>query len=82
MKGKPKLLILYEYQLYIYLTVDYVTKLSQKLTKSTISQFAIFKQLTLLKIIELNSVTIFFHEIFRINVELNFDLKFSSGILS
>ena len=34
------------------------------------------------KIIELNRVSIFFHEIFRINVELNFDLKFSSGILS
>ena len=47
-----------------------------------ISQFAIFKQLTQLKIIELNRVSIFFHEIFRINVELNFDLKFWSGILS
>ena len=27
-------------------------------------------------------VSIFFHENFRINVELNFDLKFWSGILS
>ena len=26
--------------------------------------------------IEFNRVSIFFHEIFRINVELNFDLKF------
>ena len=33
------------------------------------------KQLTSLKIMELNRVSIFFHEIFRINVELNFDLK-------
>ena len=32
------------------------------------SGFAIFKQLTSLKIIELNRVSIFFHEIFRINV--------------
>ena len=29
-----------------------------------------------------NRVSIIFHEIFRINVKLNFDLKFSSGILS
>ena len=34
------------------------------------------------KIIELNRVSIFFHKIFRINVELNFNLKFWSGILS
>ena len=27
-------------------------------------------------------VSKFFHKIFRINVELNFDLKFLSGILS
>ena len=52
MKGKPKLDILYEYQLNIYLTVDSVAKLSQKINKSTISEFAIFKQLTSLKIIE------------------------------
>ena len=44
------------------------------------SQLAIFKQLTSLKTIELNKVSIYFHDIFRINVELNFDLKFSSGI--
>ena len=43
---------------------------------------AIFKQLTSFKIIEFNRVSIIFHVIFRINVELNFDLKFSSGILS
>ena len=42
----------------------------------SISQFAIFKQLTSFKIIELNRFTIFLHEIFRINVELNFDLSF------
>ena len=35
-----------------------------------------------LKIIELNRVSIFFHEIFRINVELPDDLKSWSGILS
>ncbi len=32
--------------------------------------------------IELDRVSIFFHEIFRINVELPHDLKFWSGILS
>ena len=31
MKGKPKLHILYEYQLTNYLTVDYVVKSSQKI---------------------------------------------------
>ena len=31
MKGKPKLHILYEYQLNTYLTVDYVVKKSQKI---------------------------------------------------
>ena len=40
------------------------------------------KTIDFVKIIELNRVSIFFHAIFRINVELNFDLKFSSGILS
>ena len=53
-----------------------------KIDHIAISQFAIFKQLTSLKIIELNRVSIFFHKIFRINVGLNFDLKFLSGILS
>ena len=52
----------------------------KKLTKSTISQLAISKQLTSLKIIELNRILIIFNEIFRINVELNFDLKFLDGI--
>ena len=41
-------------------------------TKSHISLFSIFKQLTSFKIIELNRISIFFHETFRINVELNF----------
>ena len=82
MKCKSKLHILYAYQPNTYLTVDSVVKLSEKCTQSPISQFAISKQLHLFKIIELNRVSIFFHEIFRINVELNFDLKFSSGIFS
>ena len=48
------------------------------MNKITISQFAIFKQLIMisLKIIELNRVSIFFNEIFGINVELNSDSKF------
>ena len=54
----------------------------KKLTRSPISQFAIFAKLISLKTIELNRVSIFFHEIFRINVELPDDLKFWSGILS
>ena len=33
MKGKPKLHILYDYQLNIYLTVDSVFKYSQKMNK-------------------------------------------------
>ena len=49
---------------------------------SPISQFAIFAKLISLKTIELNRVSIFFHEIFRINVESPDDLKFWSGILS
>ena len=59
-----------------------MVKLSQKLTKLPISQFEIFKQLISFKIIELNRVSILFHEISRMNEELNFDLKFWSGILS
>ena len=47
----------------------------KKWTKSPISQFAIFAKLISLKTIELNRVSIFFHEIFRINVELPDDLK-------
>ena len=47
----------------------------KKWTTSTISQLAIFKQLISLKIIELNRISIFFHEIFRISVELNLNLK-------
>ena len=47
-----------------------------------ISQFATFAKLTSLKTIELNRVSIFFHEIFRINVELPHDLEFSISILS
>ena len=39
------------------------------------------QRIDFVKIIELNKVSIFFHEIFRINVELNCDLKFLSGIL-
>ena len=46
-----------------------------------ISQFAILAKLISLKTIELNRVSIFFHEIFIINVELHDDLKFWSGIL-
>ena len=56
------------YQLNIYLNVDAV--------------FAILEQLISFKIIELNRVLIFFHGFFRINVELNFDFKFWSGIIS
>ena len=83
MKGKPKLNILYDYQLNIYLTVDSVFKKSQKMNKSPmISQFAIFSKLTSLKTIELNRVSIFLHEIFRINVESPHDLKFCIKILS
>ena len=82
MKGKPKLHILYDYQLNIYLTVNSVFKYSQKRTKSPISQFAIFAKVTSLKTIELNRVSIFFHEIFRINVKSPHDLKFSIRILS
>ena len=41
-----------------------------------------FKQLHSLKMIELNRVSILFHETFRIAVELNFGLKLWSGILS
>ena len=62
-------------------TVDYMVKQSQKMTKSPIFQFVIFKQSTSFKIVELNRASIFFHEIFRINVELNFDLKSWSRIL-
>ena len=47
-----------------------------------ISKFVIFKQLISFKTIKLDRVSIFFHEIFKINVELNFDLKFWSGTLS
>ena len=47
-----------------------------------ISQFAIFAKLISLKTIELNRVSIFFHEIFRINVESHFDLTFWIGILN
>ena len=47
-----------------------------------ISQFAIFIQLTSSKIIDINRISRLFHEIFRINVELYFDLKILSGILS
>ena len=67
MKGKHIFHILYEYQLNIYLTVDSV-------------DCAIFAKLISFKIIETqcNRVFIFFHEIFRINVELNFDLQFWS----
>ena len=36
MKGKPKLHILCDYQLNIYLTVDSVVKLSQKINKITL----------------------------------------------
>ena len=56
----------------------------KNLTKSSISQFAISAQLISFKIktTKLNRVSIFFHEISRINVELNFDLKFRSRILS
>ena len=82
MKGKPKLHIFYEYQLHTYLTVDSVIKLSDKLTKIVHISFAIFKQLTTFKIIEHNRVSIFSHEILRISVILNFDLKFWSEILS
>ena len=45
------------------------------MNKSPISQFA---KLISLKTIELNRVSIFFHEIFRINIELPDDLKFWS----
>ena len=83
MKGKPKLHILYDYQLNIYITVDSVFKYSQKMNKiAAISQFAIFAKVTSLKTIELNRVSIFFHEIFRINVKSPHDLKFSIRILS
>ena len=82
MKVKPKLHILYDYQLNIYLTVDSVFNNRKKWTKLPISQFAIFAKLTSLKTIELNRVSILFHEIFRINVELPHDLKFSIRILS
>ena len=57
MKGKPKLHILYDYQLNIYLTVDSVFKYSQKMNNIAISQFAIFAKLTSLKTIELNRVS-------------------------
>ena len=53
----------------------------QKLTKSTISQFAIFQKRAALKRIDLNQRSIFFHEIFRINVKVIFDLMFLTGIL-
>ena len=43
---------------------------------------AIFAKLISFKTIDLNMVSIFFHEIFRINVDLHFDFKFWSGILS
>ena len=48
----------------------------KKWTKSPISQFVIFKDLTLFKIIELNRVCNIFSSNFRSNVELNFNLKF------
>ena len=46
------------------------------------SRYSNNKQLTSFKIIELDRVSLFFHEIFRINVELNLDFEFWSGILS
>ena len=52
------------------------------MTKIAHISVSIFKKLTSFKIIELNRVSIFLYEIYRINVELNFDLKFSNGILS
>ena len=47
-----------------------------------VSRLAIFAKLISFKTIELNRVSIFLHEIFRINVELHFDLKFWDIILS
>ena len=45
-------------------------------TKSPISQFAISAKLISFKTIELNRFSIFLQEIFKINVEVNFGLKF------
>ena len=50
-----------ELLLNIYLTVDSVVN-RKKWEKSPMSQFAIFKQLISFKIIELNSVSLFFQE--------------------
>ena len=61
MKGKPKLHIL-------------CGQINANIPKSPISQFAVFKQLTSLKIIELNRVSIFFHEILKINVEFGVEV--------
>ena len=70
MKGKPKLHLLYDYQLNIYLTVDSVFKYSQKMNKiAHISVRDICK-------------SDFAHKIFRINVKSPHDLKFSIRILS
>ena len=84
MKGKPKLHILYDYQLNIYLTVDSVFKYSQKMNKiAHISVRDICKSDFAQNntTIELNRVSIFFHEIFRINVKSPHDLKFYIRIL-
>ena len=75
MKGKPILHTLYKYQLNIYLTVDSVVKLSQKMNKIVLISVRDITQLILFKTIELKRVSIFFHEFLRINVELNLDLK-------
>ena len=64
-----------------FIIIVYMTFITD-ITRSPISQFAIFTQLISFKTIEFNRVSIFVHEMFRINVGLNFNLKFSSGILS
>ena len=75
MKGKSKLHILYQYQLNTYLLVDSVVNNRKKIKKIVNISVCNIQTIAFVQ----NRVSIFFHEI---NVELNFDLKFWSGILS
>ena len=54
---------------------------SHKTIKVAISQFAFLRKTRLLKTLRLLHFSIFFHEIFRINVELNFALNLLLGFL-
>ena len=77
MKAKPKLNILYEYQLNIYLTVDSVVKYSQKMDKIDHISVRDIQTIDFVKYnttIELNRVSIFFMKFQNQVFEWNFEL--------